>query len=96
MSKLAKICLGISSAIMFVFFIIQTLVVFRVFDPSYILAEVAYGCIILFSPFFAYVVYDFIRVTRTKEDNVDLQLKAIDESSLIVRFTDNVKYYGSK
>ena len=91
MSKLAKICLGISSAIMFVFFIIQTLVVFRVFDPSYILAEVAYGCIILFSPFFAYVVYDFIRVTRTKEDNVDLQLKAIDESSLIVRFKSDGK-----
>jgi len=91
MSKLAKICLGISSAIMFVFFIVQTLVVFRVFDPSYILAEVGYACVVLFSPFFSYVVYDFIRVTRSKEDNVDLQLKAIDESSLIVRFKSDGK-----
>tara|TARA_R110001599_G_scaffold328839_3_gene542483 strand:- start:1530 stop:2768 length:1239 start_codon:yes stop_codon:yes gene_type:complete len=91
MSKIAKICLGISSAIMFVFFIVQTLVVFRVFDPSYILAEVGYACVVLFSPFFSYVVYDFIRVTRSKEDNVDLQLKAIDESSLIVRFKSDGK-----
>ena len=91
MSKLAKICLGISSAIMFVFFIVQTLVVFRVFDPSYILAEVGYACVVFFSPFFSYVVYDFIRVTRSKEDNVDLQLKAIDESSLIVRFKSDGK-----
>jgi len=34
-------------------------------------------------PFF-YVVYDFIRTTKLKEANIDLQLNAIDKSNLVV------------
>jgi PAS domain S-box-containing protein len=34
-------------------------------------------------PFF-YVIYDFIRTTKLKEANIDLQLNAIDKSNLVV------------
>src|SRR5210317_401998 len=84
MNKVAKICLGIAGAIMLIFFAVQTCIVFRWCDPSYFLAEFGYGCVIAFMPPFFYVVYDFIRTTKLKEANIDLQLSAIDKSNLVV------------
>ena len=84
MNKVAKICLGIAGAIMLIFFAVQTCIVFRWCDPSYFLAEFGYGCVIAFMPPFFYVVYDFIRTTKLKEANIDLQLNAIDKSNLVV------------
>src|SRR5210317_736381 len=84
MNKVAKICLGIAGAIMLTFFAVQTCIVFRWCDPSYFLAEFGYGCVIAFMPPFIYVVYDFIRTTKLKEANIDLQLNAIDKSNLVV------------
>jgi len=84
MNKFAKICLGIAGAIMLTFFAVQTCIVFRWCDPSYFLAEFGYGCVIAFMPPFFYVVYDFIRTTKLKEANIDLQLNAIDKSNLVV------------
>lgn len=84
MNKFAKICLGIAGSIIFIFFIVQTCIIFRWFEPSYLLAEFGYGCIILFIPPFSYVIYDFIKSTKLKEKNIDLQLAAIDKSNLVV------------
>jgi PAS domain S-box-containing protein len=84
MNKFAKICLGIAGAIMLTFFIVQTCIVMRWCEPTYFLAEFGYGCVIAFMPPFFYVVYDFIRTTRLKEANIDLQLAAIDKSNLVV------------
>ena len=84
MNRLAKICLGIAGAIMLTFFAVQTCIVFRWCEPSYFLAEFGYGCVIAFMPLFFYVVYDFIRHTKLKEANIDLQLNAIDKSNLVV------------
>lgn len=57
---------------------------FRWLEPSYLLAEFGYGCIILFIPPFSYVIYNFIKSTKLKEKNIDLQLSAIDKSNLVV------------
>ena len=84
MNRFAKICLGIAGAIMLTFFTVQTCIVFRWCEPSYFLAEFGYGCVIAFMPPFFYVVYDFIRTTKLKEANIDLQLNAIDKSNLVV------------
>ena len=73
-----------AGAIMFTFFAVQTCIVFRWCEPSYFLAEFGYGCVIAFMPPFFYVVYDFIRTTKLKEANIDLQLNAIDKSNLVV------------
>ena len=84
MNRFAKICLGIAGAIMLTFFIVQTCIVMRWCEPTYFLAEFGYGCVIAFMPPFFYVVYDFIRTTKLKEANIDLQLAAIDKSNLVV------------
>ena len=84
MNRFAKICLGIAGAIILTFFAVQTCIVFRWCEPSYFLAEFGYGCVIAFMPPFFYVVYDFIRTTKLKEANIDLQLNAIDKSNLVV------------
>ena len=84
MNRFAKICLGIASAIMLTFFIVQTCIVMKWCEPTYFLAEFGYGCVIAFMPPFFYVVYDFIRTTKLKEANIDLQLNAIDKSNLVV------------
>ena len=84
MNRFAKICLGIAAVIMLTFFIVQTCIVMRWCEPTYFLAEFGYGCVIAFMPPFFYVVYDFIRTTKLKEANIDLQLAAIDKSNLVV------------
>jgi len=84
MNKFAKICLGIAGAIMLTFFIVQTCIVMKWCEPTYFLAEFGYGCVIAFMPPFFYVVYDFLRTTKLKEANIDLQLSAIDKSNLVV------------
>ena len=84
MNRFAKICLGIAGAIMLTFFIVQTCIVMKWCEPTYFLAEFGYGCVITFMPLFFYVVYDFIRHTKLKEANIDLQLAAIDKSNLVV------------
>lgn len=84
MNRVAKICLGVSALIMLTFFAVQTCIVFRVCQPTYFLAEFGYACVILFMPPFFYVIYSFVSSTRIKEENINIQLKAIDKSNLVV------------
>jgi len=84
MNRISKICLAVSAAIMFAFFAVQTCIVFRFCEPSYLLAEFGYACVIAFMPPFSYVVYSFISSTRIKEENIDMQMRAIDRSNIVV------------
>ena len=84
MNRVAKICLGVSALIMLTFFAVQTCIVFRICQPTYFLAEFGYACVISFMPPFFYVVYSFVSSTKIKEENINIQLKAIDKSNLVV------------
>jgi len=84
MSRFAKICLVVSATIMFVFFAVQTCIVFKFCEPSYFLAKFGYACVIAFMPPFSYVVYSFINSTKIKEENINMQMKAIDGSNIVV------------
>ncbi len=84
MNRAAKICLGIAAAIMLTFFAVQTCIVLKYCEPSYALAKFGYVCVISFMPPFFYVVYSYVSSTRIKEENIALQLRAIDRSSIVV------------
>lgn len=84
MNRIAKICLGVSAVIMLTFFAVQTCIVLRYCEPTYFLAEFGYGCVILFMPPFFYVVYSYVTSTKIKEENIDIHLRAIDSSSIVV------------
>lgn len=84
MSRFAKICLVVSATIMFVFFAVQTCIVFKFCEPSYFLAKFGYVCVITFMPPFSYVVYSFINSTKIKEENINMQMKAINSSNIVV------------
>lgn len=84
MTPIAKICMVAAATIMFIFFGVQTCIVFRWCEPTYELAEFGYGCVIAFAPPFAVVVRSFIHSTKIKEENIDLQMKAIEASNIVV------------
>lgn len=84
-SNKSKIALAIAGAIMLAFFIVETCIVFGICEPSYFLAGFGYACIITFMPPFFYVVRDFLQVTRLKEENINVQLNAIDTANLVVK-----------
>ena len=83
-SKISRISLLIAALIMLAFFTVQTCIVVGVCEPSYFLAKFGLGCVIAFMPPFFVVVREFLNKTKIKEAKIDTQLKAIDNSNLIV------------
>lgn len=83
MNKFAKICLVFAGVIMLTFFVVQTVLYLVCVSPHIFLLNLVIFVLSHYFPFF-YVVYDFIKTTRTKEANIDLQLNAIDKSNLVV------------
>ena len=73
-----KKCLYTALAIMFVFFVMQTLVVLGILDHSKNLIYFNYICVILFSPLFYAVVKEYI--SNSKEIN------RINNSSFFIEF----------
>jgi signal transduction histidine kinase len=59
-SIISKICLALSIVIMITFFSIQSLIVFGVWENSIELSYFGYGCFLAFTPFFGYVIYEFL------------------------------------
>jgi len=57
----ARVALGISGAIMLIFFAVQTCIAFKLCSPTYNLALFGYLCVIAFMPPFFTVVYEFLR-----------------------------------
>jgi PAS domain S-box-containing protein len=84
MGRFAKICLVLAGTIMLTFFVFKTMVVFRYIQHSTFTHYFEWLSVISFMPPFFYVVYDFMRTTKVKEANIDLQLNAIDKSNLVV------------
>ena len=80
----SKISLGVALVIMMVFFVVQTCIVFGLCEPTLFLAKFGWGCVVFFMPPFFKVMQEFISNINIKEANIDLQLKAIDKSNLVV------------
>ena len=80
----SKISLGVALVIMMTFFVVQTCIVFGLCEPSLFLAKFGWGCVVFFMPPFFKVLSEFITNVQIKEENIDLQLKAIDKSNLVV------------
>ena len=80
----AKISLAVAGIIMLTFFSVQTCIVFGLCEPSLELAKFGWGCVVFFMPPFFKVVQEFLNKTKIKEAKIDTQLKAIDNSNLIV------------
>ena len=70
----SKIALGIAGAIMFIFFGVQTCVVFGWCKPNYELARFGYGCVIGFMPPFFIFVSEFLLQKRRMIDEIDNQV----------------------
>ena len=70
----SKIALGIAGAIMFIFFGVQTCVVFGWCKPNYELARFGYGCVIGFMPPFFVFVSEFLLQKRRMIDEIDSQV----------------------
>ena len=70
----SKIALGIAGAIMFIFFGVQTCVVFGWCKPNYELARFGYGCVIGFMPPFFVFVSEFLLQKRRMIDEIDNQV----------------------
>lgn len=69
---------------MMVFFGVQSAVVFGYFEPSLLVIEFGYGCIIAFIPFFFFTLIEFVRKAKYKSQSVDDTLKAINISNALV------------
>ena len=80
----SKISLGVALVIMMTFFVVQTCIVFGLCEPTLFLAKFGWGCVVFFMPPFFKVMQEFIGNVNVKEANIDLQLKAIDKSNLVV------------
>jgi len=80
----SKISLGVALVIMMTFFMVQTCIVFGLCEPTLFLAKFGWGCVVFFMPPFFKVMQEFISNINIKEANIDLQLKAIDKSNLVV------------
>lgn len=84
LSLRASISLGVAILIMMVFFGVQSAVVFGYFEPSLLVIEFGYGCIIAFIPFFFFTLIEFVRKAKYKSQSVDDTLKAINISNALV------------
>ena len=82
-----KISLVISSLIMVMFLIIQTCIVFGIFEPTLFLAKFGWGCIVFFIPPFFKVVIEFINNIKVRQEKVNAQLAGISQSNLVVTLT---------
>lgn len=82
---LSKICLAVAGVIIITFFAVQSCIVFGICPPSYFLSKFGFGCVVAFLPPFLYVVIDFVKQTKVKEANIDLQLNAIDKANIVMK-----------
>lgn len=70
----SKISLVIAGLIMFVFFSVQTCIVFGVCEPSLFLAKFGWGCVVFFMPPFFKVVSEFIYRKKQVADELDQKI----------------------
>lgn len=83
--KRAKVSLFISCAIMLTFFTVQTCVVFGWCENSYSIGVFGYSCILLFIPFFAVVVSDFLKNRNYAIDELKKKNSYLEHAAKIIR-----------
>ena len=83
----SKIALALAGAIMLIFFVVQTCVVFGVCENSMFLAQFGYACVIGFMPPFFMVVGEFLKIFKLRESQINSQLEGISKSNLVVTLT---------
>lgn len=66
-STQSKVCLVVSLLILTSLFLIQSLIVFRVYEPSYNLALIDYICVVLFMVPFSVFIRDFLISVQNNE-----------------------------
>lgn len=86
MNTFSKICLAVSTIIILSFFTVQSLIVFGVLKSSYNLSLFGYMCVILFSPFFIYLSFDFYMQMKNRKQTYDDKMDAINASNIVVVF----------
>lgn len=84
-SKKSRIALLVAGLVMFVFFGVQTCIVFKSCLPSYNLALFGYACVVAFMPPFFMVVIEFLK--KKEEVTVELNKKNVflEHSAKIIR-----------
>ena len=83
----SKIALALAGAIMFIFFAVQTCIVFGICENSIFLAQFGYVCIIGFMPPFFMVIGEFLKIFKLRESQINSQLEGISKSNLVVTLT---------
>ena len=68
MEKRSKICLSLSLFIMFFLIVTQSLVIFEIFEPNYIIDVIEYIFVLSFLPVFLSFIKDFLDKINSKED----------------------------
>ena len=86
LSLLSKISLAISIAIMVSFFSYQTALVIQYTKLTMMSVWIGWGAVVLFMPFFFFVVVEYIRKVRYKFQSIDDTLSAINQSNALVEF----------
>ena len=86
LSLLSKISLAIAIAIMVSFFSYQTALVIKYTKLTMMSVWIGWGAVVLFMPFFFFVVVEYIRKVRYKFQSIDDTLSAINQSNALVEF----------
>jgi len=86
LSLLSKISLAIAIAIMVSFFSYQTALVIKYTKLTMMSVWIGWGAVVLFMPFFFFVLVEFIRKVRYKFQSIDDTLSAINKSNALVEF----------
>lgn len=81
----AKISILVSTLIMVSFFIVQTLLMFRVIESTYPVSAFGFMCILLFIPPFIIITSDISRNQASERVKKKLLESIIDESALVSR-----------
>ena len=81
----AKISLVISALIMFTFFVVETGVMFGWLPHNHKNEIFGYGCVIVFMPFFAVVVYDFLQSRNNVIKELKMKNIYLEHAAKIIR-----------
>ena len=96
-STQSKVCLIVSLLILASLFMIQSLIVFRVYEPSYNLALIDYICVVIFMIPFSIFIRDFLLSVKNNEKDLTISSVAeFDDESNVVDFLEYLKMKRDK
>jgi len=84
-SKGSRISLLVAGLIMMTFFGVQTCIVFGICEPTYVLAEFGYGCVIAFMPPFFIVVREFLQNKARIQKDLSNKNVYLEHAAKIIR-----------